>query len=294
MLAGDHIYKMDYGRRCSPFMRASGAECTVACIEVPLEEASGFGVMAVDGADRIADFVEKPARAAADAGRPDHALASMGIYAFNAAFLYEELRATSPMPGSSRDFGKDIIPPRSAAATPCASLRGQLRLDHPGAEPYWRDVGTIDAYWAANLDLSMPTPLLDIYDRSWPIWTYQEQLPPAKFVFDDDDRRGVAIDSMVSGGLHRLGRAVRRSLLFSRVRVNSYCRRPGGGAAAGRRGRPPCPADQGGGRSRLPHPGGPGGRRGPRRRCAAVLPQRRWRRPDQPRYARRVVNPSRR
>ena len=224
ILAGDHVYKMDYGRLVA-FHAASGAECTVACIEAPLKEATGFGVMAVDADNKITDFVEKPADPPPMPGRPDVALASMGIYVFNAAHLYEVLLDDFADARSSRDFGKDIIP---------AAVRRGHAVAHPfslscvssinAAEPYWRDVGTIDAYWAANLDLCGVDPSLDLYDTSWPIWTYQEQLPPAKFVFDDDDRRGAAIDSLVSGGCIVSGSTVRRSLLFSRVRVNSYCR----------------------------------------------------------------------
>ncbi|HTV89529.1 MAG TPA: sugar phosphate nucleotidyltransferase, partial [Stellaceae bacterium] len=201
------------------------ADCIVACVEVPLESASDFGIMAVDSSMRIVDFLEKPATPPAMPGKPRSALASMGIYAFSASFLYQELQYDQEDPGSSHDFGKDVIPRLVRRGLAYAHhFEDSCVMTTPEALPYWRDVGTIDAYWAANLDLCMPTPQLDIYDRNWPIWTYQQQLPPAKFVFDDDDRRGVAVDSMVSGGCIVSGAQVSRSLLFSSVRVNSYAR----------------------------------------------------------------------
>ncbi len=222
VLAGDHIYKMDYSNMLRDHV-AKGADCTVACVEVPLAEASDFGIMAVDAAMRIVDFREKPRVPPAMAGKPDRALASMGVYVFNAEFLYAELERDHHDPGSSHDFGKDVIPHlvRSGRAV-AHSFEESCVKTTPEAEAYWRDVGTIDGYWAANIDLVMPTPSLDIYDPNWPIWTYQQQLPPAKFVFDDDDRRGMAVDSMVSGGCIVSGATVRRSLMFSNCRVNSY------------------------------------------------------------------------
>jgi glucose-1-phosphate adenylyltransferase len=222
VLAGDHIYKMDYSNMLAD-MRAKGADCIVGCVEVPIEEASEFGVMAVDASGRIVDFLEKPRSPPSIPGKPMHALASMGIYAFSANFLYDELQRDHDTPGSSRDFGKDVIPSLVSRGLAVAHrFEDSCVTTTPEAESYWRDVGTIDAYWAANLDLVTPTPQLDIYDRNWPIWTYQQQLPPAKFVFDDEDRRGVAVDSMVSGGCIVSGARVARSLLFSSVRVNSY------------------------------------------------------------------------
>jgi glucose-1-phosphate adenylyltransferase len=222
VLAGDHIYKMDYSNMLAD-MRARGADCIVGCVEVPIEEASDFGIMAVDASMRIVDFLEKPPSPPSIPGKPSHALASMGIYAFSANFLYAELQRDHETPGSSRDFGKDVIPSLVSRGLAVAHrFEDSCVTTTPEAEPYWRDVGTIDAYWAANLDLVMPTPQLDIYDRNWPIWTYQQQLPPAKFVFDDEHRRGVAVDSMVSGGCIVSGARVARSLLFSSVRVNSY------------------------------------------------------------------------
>ena len=222
ILAGDHIYKMDYGALLLDHID-KGADVTVPCIEVPRELATGFGVMHIDESRRVIDFVEKPADPPAIPGKPDKALASMGIYVFNAQFLYEQLERDANLPGSSRDFGKDIIPylvPRAKVVA--HDFRDSAIIDPPGPEPYWRDVGTIDAYWEANLDLTHVTPQLNMYDKDWPIFTYQEQLPPAKFVFDDDNRRGMAVDSLVSGGCIVSGSTVRRSLLFSSVRVNSY------------------------------------------------------------------------
>ena len=222
VLAGDHIYRMDYSNMLAD-MQARGADCIVACVEVPLAQASDFGVMAVDESMKIVDFLEKPPAPPSIPGKPDRALASMGIYAFSADFLYSELQRDHEDPKSSHDFGKDVIPNLVSRGLAAAHrFEDSCVKTTPDAEAYWRDVGTIDAYWAANLDLVRPTPSLDIYDPNWPIWTYQQQLPPAKFVFDDPDRRGVAVDSMVSGGCIISGAQLRRSLLFSSVRVNSY------------------------------------------------------------------------
>jgi glucose-1-phosphate adenylyltransferase len=201
---------------------ARGHPCTVGCFAVPREEACAFGVMAVDSERLITDFVEKPADPPAMPGQPNMALASMGIYVFDAKYLYEELSRDMSDPGSNHDFGKDIIP--RAVANRCAVAHPfglSCVSTHAGDEPYWRDVGTIDAYWDANIDLTATVPLLDLYDTKWPIWTYQPQLPPAKFVHNQDDRRGVAIESLVSGGCIISG-AVFRSVLFSSVRVHSY------------------------------------------------------------------------
>jgi glucose-1-phosphate adenylyltransferase len=222
VLAGDHIYKMDYANLLQ-YHADKGADCTVACVEVPLEEASGFGVMAVDDSMRIVDFLEKPKSPPAITGRPRRALASMGVYVFTAEFLYAELERDHRDPTSSHDFGKDVIPHLVNRGLAVAhSFEESCVKTTSEAEAYWRDVGTIDSYWSANIDLVMPVPSLDIYDRNWPIWTYQQQFPPAKFVFDDEDRRGMAVDSMVSGGCIISGATVRRSLLFSNCRINSY------------------------------------------------------------------------
>jgi glucose-1-phosphate adenylyltransferase len=194
----------------------------VGCIEVDQQEATAFGVIAIDESRLILDFVEKPADPPTIPGKPGRTLASMGIYIFNARYLYSELESDMSDPNSNHDFGKDIIPKivkkGQAVAHPfemsCVGGR-------PGQPAYWRDVGTIDAYWDANIDLTATEPLLNLYDTNWPIWTYQAQLPPAKFVHNQDDRRGMAIESMVSGGCIISG-AVYRSVLFSSVRVHSY------------------------------------------------------------------------
>ena len=224
VLAGDHVYKMDYSHLLADHV-ARGADCSVACVEVPLTQASEFGVMTVNDSGLITGFEEKPKNARPVMGKPDSALASMGIYVFTAAFLYDELERDARDPTSSHDFGKDIIPHLVSRGRAAAhQFEESCVKTTPEAESYWRDVGTIDAYWAANLDLVSPVPHLDIYDPNWPIWTYQQQLPPAKFVFDDDDRRGMAVDSMVSGGCIISGAHVSRSLLFSNCRVNSHAR----------------------------------------------------------------------
>ncbi len=222
ILAGDHIYKMDYASLIADHV-ALGKQCTVACIEVPIEEASAFGVMAIDGQRQITHFLEKPDNPPSMPGKPGVALASMGVYVFDAQPLFDALTKDAATPGSSRDFGKDVIPAMVAAGQAVAHPFGMSCVkSSPEAPAYWRDVGTVDAYWAANLDLTSTIPELDMYDRDWPIWTYQEQLPPAKFVFDDDGRRGMAVDSLVSGGCIISGGSVRRSVLFSKVHIHSY------------------------------------------------------------------------
>jgi glucose-1-phosphate adenylyltransferase len=222
ILAGDHIYKMDYELMLQQHV-SQGADVTVGCLEVPREEATGFGVMAVDGTDRIISFLEKPKEPPGMPDNPDMALASMGIYVFATRFLIEELRRDAAEPGSSRDFGKDIIPylVKHGKAVAHRFTHSCVRSSAE-AEAYWRDVGTLDAYWAANIDLTEPLPALDLYDHEWPIWTFAEVTPPAKFVHDDDERRGAAINSLVSGGCIISGANVRRSLLFTDVRVHSY------------------------------------------------------------------------
>jgi glucose-1-phosphate adenylyltransferase len=224
LLAGDHVYKMDYSNLLADHV-GRGSDCTVACVEVPIAQASDFGVMTVDDSMRITNFHEKPKNPTPMAGKPDKVLASMGIYVFTAEFLYAELERDARDPKSSRDFGKDVIPDLVSRGLAAAHhFEDSCVKTTPDAEAYWRDVGTIDAFWAANLDLVQPVPSLDIYDPNWPIWTYQQQLPPAKFVFDDDDRRGMAVDSMISGGCIISGARVARSLLFSNCRVNSFAR----------------------------------------------------------------------
>jgi glucose-1-phosphate adenylyltransferase len=218
ILAGDHIYKMDYGLMLAYHVEQK-ADLTIGCMEVPLEEAKAFGVMGIDADKRIREFVEKPSHPPAMPGRPDEALASMGIYIFNTDFLFEQLIKDADMPGSSRDFGKDIIP---SVINNYRVFAYPFRDVQSGVQAYWRDVGEVDSYWSANMELVNVNPELNLYDNEWPIWTYQAQTPPAKFVFDDDDRRGFAVDSMVSGGCIISGSEIRRSLLFSNVRVNSY------------------------------------------------------------------------
>jgi glucose-1-phosphate adenylyltransferase len=219
VLSGDHVYKMDYGKLLDEHV-ARAADATVVCVEVPLAEASAFGVMSVDDSARVTAFDEKPAAPRGVPGAPGRALASMGVYLFNAQFLYEQVVRDADDPRSSHDFGKDVVPHIVARYRVFAHRFAASCVDMPRGEPYWRDVGTLDAYWEANMELAKVTPELNLYDRDWPVWTYQEQLPPAKFVFDSDGRRGVAVDSMVSGGCIVSGATVRRSVLFSNVRVH--------------------------------------------------------------------------
>lgn len=219
VLAGDHIYKMDYSLMIQHHID-SKADMTVGCIEVPIDEAREFGVMSIDSQCKINKFMEKPEQPDCLPGNPDMALASMGIYVFSKEFLFRTLEVDAAIKNSSHDFGKDIIPR-------CLQSGAQV-FAYPFRDPtteqtgYWRDVGTIDAYYEANMELLSVTPELNLYDETWPIWTYQSQLPPAKFVFDDNDRRGMAIDSLVSGGCIVSGSVVRRCLLSNNVRIHSY------------------------------------------------------------------------
>lgn len=222
ILAGDHIYKMDYGKLLA-FHVEKKADMTVACLEVPVKEAYAFGVMGIGEDARVVEFVEKPANPPSIPGKPEVSLASMGIYVFNTRFLIEQLIRDADSPKSSHDFGKDIIPHIVENYRVFAQSFEQSCVGMGDDKvPYWRDVGTIDSYWEASMEMTKVIPDLNMYDQEWPIWTYQEQLPPAKFVFDEPDRRGMAIDSLVSGGCIVSGSTVRRSLLFSDVRVNSY------------------------------------------------------------------------
>jgi glucose-1-phosphate adenylyltransferase len=223
ILAGDHIYKMDYGQMLACHVK-NNADMTVACINVPLEEAKGFGVMAVDDEDKIIEFAEKPANPKHMPGDNTQALASMGIYVFNAGFLYEQLMRDAEDESSTHDFGGDIIPHLISNARVYAHRFADSCVGAKNGFYYWRDVGTVDAYWQANMELTRVIPELNMYDNLWPIWTYQEQLPPAKFVFNDDDRRGDAVDSIVSGGCLISGSSVVSSVLFSNVRVHSFCK----------------------------------------------------------------------
>jgi glucose-1-phosphate adenylyltransferase len=218
VLAGDHIYKMDYGPMIG-FHVEKEADITVGVVEVPLDRAREFGVLTVDESNRVLRFQEKPLSPEPVPGRPDIALASMGIYVFNPKLLERLLRADAEDPNSAHDFGKNIIPGSIDKLRVFAYPFEDVRTK---AQNFWRDVGTVDAYYDASMELVRVSPELNIYDEQWPIWTYQEQLPPAKFVFDDPDRRGTAIDSMVSGGCIISGSRVAGSLLFSNVRVHDY------------------------------------------------------------------------
>lgn len=219
ILSGDHVYRMDYGDLLAKHLE-DGADMTVCCIEVPTEEAAeSFGVMTVDSDNRVKRFDEKPAQPNEIPGKPGKCLASMGNYVFNTEFLFEQLERDSLSTTSDRDFGNNIIPAiieeHNVFAFPFQHLHGEK-------QPYWRDVGTLDSFWEANMELVEPEPQLNLYDADWPIWTYQEQLPPAKFIFDNDKRRGMAVDSTVSGGCIISGATIRKSLLFSKVHVHSY------------------------------------------------------------------------
>ncbi|MCW6507683.1 glucose-1-phosphate adenylyltransferase [Lichenifustis flavocetrariae] len=222
ILAGDHIYKMDYEKMLQQHVD-EGADVTVGCLEVPRMDAVGFGVMHIDEHDRILSFLEKPKDPPAMPGKPDKALASMGIYVFETKLLFDELRRDAADPHSQRDFGKDIIPHLVKHGKAIAHhfsdscVRSSFEQN-----AYWRDVGTVDAYWEANIDLTAIVPELDLYDRDWPIWTNSEITPPAKFVHDKDGRRGQAVSSLVSGGCVVSGASLRSTLLFTGVRVNSY------------------------------------------------------------------------
>lgn len=223
ILAGDHVYKMDYSKLLACHME-NDADMTVACLEVPTHEATAFGVMAIDGNSRVVEFTEKPAEPASIPGKPGVSLASMGIYVFSTKFLFDQLIRDAADPNSSHDFGKDLIPyivqkyrVFAKSFNQCCVGSGNDNL------PYWRDVGTIDSYWEANMELTKVIPDLNMYDQVWPIWTRQAQLPPAKFVFDDEERRGSAVDSLVSAGCIVSGSTIHRSLLFSNVRVECYC-----------------------------------------------------------------------
>ena len=222
LLAGDHVYKMDYEPMLQQHVEQQ-ADVTVGCIEVSCQEATGFGVMAVDTADRITAFLEKPADPPCIPGKPGRSLASMGIYVFDTRFLIDTLRRDATLPGSAHDFGRDIIPYLVGHGRAVAHhFEKSCVRTTPASQIYWRDVGTLDAYWEANIDLTDFIPGLDLYDRNWPIWTYGEIVPPAKFVHDEDGRRGQAISSLVSGGCIVSGTEVRQSLLFTGVHAHSF------------------------------------------------------------------------
>ena len=222
ILAGDHVYKMDYEMMLQQHVDQN-ADVTIGCLEVKRMEATGFGVMHVDENDRVVSFLEKPADPPCIPGHPDVALASMGIYVFKTDFLFDLLRRDAAIEGSTRDFGKDIIPyvVEHGKAVAHRFSKSCVRAESEG-EAYWRDAGTIDAYWEANIDLTSVVPSLDMYDQSWPIWTYSEITAPAKFVHNDDSRRGLALDSLVSGGCIVSGAQLNKSLLFTGVKAHSY------------------------------------------------------------------------
>jgi glucose-1-phosphate adenylyltransferase len=223
VLAGDHVYKMDYSLMLEDHV-AHGGGCTVGCIEVPRAEASAFGVMAIDDTRKITSFLEKPADPPPMPGKEQVSLASMGIYVFDAEYLYKTLEDDLANPASSHDFGKDVIPRMVAEGRAAAHPFAMSCIVNPnGAPPYWRDVGTIDAFWSANLDLASIDPELDIYDTEWPIWTHQRQLPPAKFIPNHDGTHGVAVNTIVSGGCIVSGSQIASAVFFSNVRVHSYC-----------------------------------------------------------------------
>jgi len=221
VLAGDHIYRMDYRVFLEDHLDHD-ADMSIACLEVPRTQAAGLGVAGVDAEGRIVAFMEKPQDPPALPERPDHCLASMGIYLFKARFLFEELARDAAEPGSKHDFGADLIPALVPRARVFAHRFEKSHIRNLDKPPYWRDVGTIDAYWEANRDLTYVDPMLNLYDASWPLFTHQEQLPPAKFVHSDPGRLGVALGSLVSGGVVVSGASVRNSLLFSKVRVHSH------------------------------------------------------------------------
>lgn len=222
VLAGDHVYKMDYGKMLVDHVSAK-ADVTIGTIEVPIHAAAGLGTMTVDDHGRVTAFTEKTPSPAPIPGNPDMTLASMGIYVFNASFLYDELARDLALPESTHDFGMDLLP---SMVGRCKVVAHRFATSCVGgfndAPPYWRDVGTVDAYFDANIELTKITPALNMYDEAWPIWTYQEQSPPAKFVHDEGERRGTAIDSLVSGGCIVSGARVQHSLLFNNVHVRSY------------------------------------------------------------------------
>jgi len=221
ILAGDHVYKMDYTIMLEEHVER-GADLTVGCVEVPVTEASAFGVMDVDEHDRITRFLEKPKEPPGIPGQPELALASMGIYVCRAKFLYDVLDIDAADQDSTHDFGRDFLPKLVDRVGVWAHRLGKSCVRREDEPPYWRDVGTLDAYWEANIDLTRVTPALNLYDPDWPVFTQRKHLPPAKFVFDDATRRGLAVDSVVSDGCVVSGATVRRSLLSYGVRVNSY------------------------------------------------------------------------
>ena len=221
ILAGDHIYKMDYEIMLRQHVE-SKADVTIGCLTVPRMEATTFGVMGTDKDGRITDFLEKPADPPGTPEDPDLALASMGIYVFNWDYLRDLLEKDAVNPDSTNDFGNDLIPDIVKNGKAMAHRFDDSCVRDKGAPAYWKDVGTVDAFWQAHIDLTNFTPELDLWDKDWPIWTYNEAVPPAKFIHDESDRRGMAISSMISGGCIISGTEVRNSVLFTNVHTNSY------------------------------------------------------------------------
>ena len=275
VLGGDHIYKMNYAVMLADHV-AKGRECTVACIEVSRQEAMAFGVMAVDAQWNITDFVEKPAEPPCVPGSPERSLASMGIYIFNAPFLYDELERDMADSSSTHDFGKDIIPRAvrlgQAAAHPFAM---SCVTSSPAEAPYWRDVGTIDSYWDANIDLIATEPLLNLYDTRWPVWTHQPQLAPAKFVHNHPDRRGMAVESLGLWWQHHLWRRVSLGVVLAGAGAFVFEGRVVGAVARGRSRPPRAPVTRSD-RSWLSGTRWHGDRRGRGARRSALLPHRKW------------------
>jgi len=219
ILSGDHVYKMDY-QKMLRFHQDMAAEVTLGAIEIPVEDGRRFGIVAVDQAERVTDFLEKPINPPPIPGQPGQALASMGIYIFDSDVLIKALEEDAARPASHHDFGKDIIP----------SLIGHGRTyaypfydENKKAAKYWRDIGTIDAYYEAQMDLCQVNPEFNMYDPEWPLRTYMPQAPPAKFVFAEDVRRGEARDSLVSQGCIVSGSRIYGSILCPNVRVHSFC-----------------------------------------------------------------------
>ena len=270
LLAGDHIYKMDYELMLRQHVEQR-ADVTIGCLEMPRAELSGFGIMHIDDDGVIQSFLEKPADPPPMPGKPDKSLASMGIYVFDSNFLFDELRRDANDPNSSHDFGKDVIPYIVKNGRAVAH-----QFSAPASDPamiqrtYWRDVGTVDAYWAANIDLTDVLPELDLYDRAWPIWTYAEITPPAKFVHDEESRRGQAVTSLVSGGCIISGAALRRSLLFTGVHIHSFASVENAVILPYAQCGSQCADEQCRDRSWCSNPGRPGRRRRSRARCEEV------------------------
>jgi glucose-1-phosphate adenylyltransferase len=219
VLSGDHVYKMDYSKMLR-FHLEHSADATLACLEVPIADGSRFGIVSIDDKDRVTGFQEKPARPTPVPGSTDVALGSMGIYIFKADVLVRALEQDAADPASDHDFGKNIIP--SLIQTPVYCYR--FHDENKKAAKYWRDIGTLDAYYDANMDLCQVNPEFNLYDPEWPLRTHQPQAPPAKFVFAEQGHRcGQALDSVISSGCIVSGSRIAGSILCPNVRVHSFC-----------------------------------------------------------------------